>query len=45
MGKSDSLEHLPHVHGHQAEAEWLGQAPEGLDNLAPRETYLEFKTC
>ena len=40
MGKSDSLEHLPDVHWHQGEAEWLGQAPEGLEHLDPQETDL-----
>ena len=40
MGKNDSLEHLAEVHGHQAEAEWLGQAPGGLDHLDPQETDL-----
>ena len=33
MGKSDSLEHLQDVHGHQGEAEWLGEVPEGLEQL------------
>ena len=41
MGKSDCLEHLPDVHGHQGEAEWLGQAPGGLDHLDPKEADLE----
>ena len=44
MGKSDSLEHLPDVvHGHQGEAEWLGQAPEGLEHLDPQEVDLKTK--
>ena len=42
MGKNDSLEHLPDVHGHQGEAEWLGQVPEGLEHLDPQERELEL---
>ena len=30
MGKSDSLEHLPDVHGHQGEAERLRQGLGGI---------------
>ena len=41
MGKSDSLEHLPDVHGHQGEAEWLGQLPEDLEHLDTQETDVE----
>ena len=41
MGKSDSLEHLPDVHEHQGEAEWLGQLPEGLEHLDTQETDVE----
>ena len=41
MGQSDSLEHLPDVHRHQGGAEWLGQAPGGLDHLGPQEADLE----
>ena len=40
MGKSDSLEHLSDVHGHQGEAEGLGQVPEGLEHLDPQEAEL-----
>ena len=41
MGNSDSVEHLSEVYGHQAEAEWLGQVPVGLDHLEPQEADLE----